>query len=166
MASYRARNLRITGLKEIKDTLTLMSGEISGPELYDIMGEAVKPIQTQARQNFGYLSTKVAMSVYIAQKQPPSRPQKKTVMVVVHKKDTMREWRAASSNHSPRAKVVAGNKVAESLATMLELGTSRGMQEHHCFRNASDSRKGEVVDNLKTGFLALMDRAVAKRAIA
>lgn len=165
MASYRAQGLRITGIKEIKQTLATMSNEIDGPELYQIMGDAVKPIQQQARQNIAYLSVTTAMSVYIAQKQPPSRPRKKTVMVVAHKKDTMREWRAAPSNHSPRAKVPPGSKVAESLGTMFELGTTRGMKEHLWFRRAADTRKDEVVENLKTGFLGLIERTIAKRAI-
>ncbi len=190
MAAYRAANLRITGLKEIKQTLASMTAEIDGKELYEIMGEAVRPIQRQAQLNISYLSVSVRNSIYIADKQPPSRPSKKTVLVVVHKKDTMREWTASKLNRSPRAKVGPGAKVAESLGTMFELGTtprcgavyhgdtssiseqygsrsgiSKGMLAHFWFRNAADSKRGDVAMNLKEGLSGLIERVIAKRQI-
>jgi len=165
MASYRAKGLRITGIKEIKQALSQVSADIDGPELYKVMGGAVRPLQKEARRNIMYLSTSVGMSVNIADKQPPSRPRKKTVLVVVHKKDTMREWRARAGNRSPNAKVGAGGKVAESLGTMFELGTSLGMKAYHWFRSAFDSTKIEVAENLKTEFLKFYERIVTARSV-
>ena len=159
MATYRAKSLRVTGMAEIKKRLSSMSDVIQGPEIYKVMGDAVRPIQRQAQQNIAYLSISVRNSVNIAEKQPPSRPAKKTVLVVVHKKDTMREWIARAGNRSPRAKVAPGGRVAESLGTMLELGTTHGMKEHFWFRSALDSRKGEAVESMKTGFLNLIEQA-------
>lgn len=159
----RSATLRITGLKETKATLATMAFEIDGKELYEIMGEAVRPIQRQAQINISYLSSTVRQSINIADKMPPSRPRKKTVLVVVHKQDTMRQWLASKFNRSPRAKVGPGGKVAESLGTMFELGTSTGMKEHHWFRNAADSKRGEVSQNLKEGLSGLIERAIAKR---
>lgn len=162
----RAANLSLTGLKEIKATLSQLGAEIDGPQLYRVMGQAVEPLRRAARSNVMPLSVRVGMDVNIAANQPPSRPVKKTVMVVANKKLTMREWRAAANSRSPRAKVGTGDKVAMGLGTMFELGTTRGMKEHHWFRNAVDSTKGEVRDNMRQGLSNLIEEVIAKRKTA
>lgn len=190
-APYRAKNLRISGVQEIKKNLeALVRVGLDGNVLYKAMGDAVEPIIRHAKANIAPLSSSVLMSIYKADSPPPSRPRKKTVLVVVHKSDTMREWNAAPGNTSPRAKVVPwvvskgkltqrgnrtgqknNNAVAESLATMFELGTTRrwrhapGMQAHYWFRNAVEQAKAEVAANLKQAFNEIIEETIRRMNI-
>jgi len=162
MARYRAKNLSISGLKPIKERLNNVVQYLDGEEIYPALGRAVKPLQTAAQNNARLISGEIAVSIHLADRQPPSRPRKKTVLVVAHKSETMRRWTGARSNRSPKAKVSPGNEVSESLASMFELGTSR-MPARAYFKPAVDATKAEVISNVKTELEGLIELAVQRQ---
>jgi hypothetical protein len=73
----------------------------------------------------------------------------------VLKKLTMVEWTAGRNNKSPNAKVAPGNKVAMSLAAMLEFGTSR-MAAKPAIRTAVKTARQRVIDILTRGYNDLL----------
>lgn len=163
MPRYGRGNLSIYGVKQMKEKLNGVANDLQGADIYAALGRAVQPMASAVKAGAANYSHTVAASVYTAANPPPSQPTKKTALLVVHKKDTMREWTARLGNKSPNAKIAAGGKVAESLANMINAGTSRGMLAKNFFRDAVTATRGQVRSNLITEVDALVTNAIAKR---
>jgi hypothetical protein len=152
-----AKSIRLTGIKEALVNTKALGKMFDSNKLYGVLGEAARPLLAQARANVAHLSMNVSNAVKLGDKIPANIRKRKRVAVFLQKSEVMREWKAGRGNTSPRAKVATGGKVAESLGTMLELGTSRrykagvGMMAYHWFRSAADQTKALVRSKVKSG---------------
>jgi len=144
----RAPSLRLHGGKQFRDNLEILRNlGFNSDEIYNRLADAAAPMVAAAKTNAAGLSVRVEASVGMWRKQPRSKPLKKSVMIIVDKQKTMIEWKAGKYPTSPRAKVIPGEKVAESLATMFEIGTSKtwnhgpGRPAHYWFSRAVDATR-------------------------
>jgi len=157
---------RLQGGKEYRANLAILR-EIgfNSDDLYNKLGDAVAPMVAAAKANVSGLSVRVANSVDVWRKQPRSRPLKKSVMIIVNKRETMIQWTAGRYPTSPRVKVAPGEKVAESFATMLEIGTSKtwnhgaGRPAHYWFSRAVDATRTQVVANIMQAVAIMVELA-------
>lgn len=146
---------KLSGKKAFRDNLKVLAEFGLKPQMvYDELFKASEPMIAQARANVRPLNAKVEASVDVLRRQPASKPKKKSILIYVNKQATMKEWFAGQHPTSPRAKAAPGERISESLATMLELGTSKryqhgaGMPEHFWFRSAVDQTKARVQTNI------------------
>lgn len=150
--------VRIRGIKELAAKIQDIVEDVEIGDVYKIVGDAGEILRAQVKANAGPLSSSVAESVRNthAPNSKSRRVKKKSALVWVDKSKTMREWKAAPSNKSPRAKVSPGNKLSMSLATMLEIGTSRGIPAHGYFSRAIKQSRSAIKVKLQEGVAELL----------
>lgn len=154
----------IKGVKQIKATLQQMTGDgaVSTADIYRILKTGAQPMADAVRAGANAISPHIGASVEFFADPPPNPTKKKTALITLNKQVTMRRWIAAKSNKSPNAKVAPGGQVAESLAMMREIGTSR-MAATPFFRPAVTATRATVRQNLQTGFQQFIEDVAAKR---
>ena len=160
MARKATNTVSIRGVRELASKIQEIVEDVQIGDVYKIVGDAGEILKSQVKANVAPLSSRVAASVHNihAANSHSRRLKKKSALVFVDKKPTMVEWRAAPNNKSPRAKVSPGNKMAMSLATMLEIGTSRGIPAHAYFGNAIKQSRSAIKAKLQDGVNELLKK--------
>lgn len=154
----------VKGVKQIKATLNQMAGDnaVTDADVYRILKAGTQPMADAVKAGATAASPYIGASVEFFADPPANRRKQKTALITVAKLPTMRTWIAARGNKSPNAKVPVGGKVAESLANMIEIGTSR-MPAKPFFRPAITATRGVVRKNLTDGFNQFIADVAAKR---
>jgi hypothetical protein len=167
-----AKNKRvtITGRSAIVKKLNAVVAAMSAEEqqaarttIMDVLGDGADlmagAMRTMARIN--QYPQEVIQSIFSSRKLPPSIKirKKPSALAGVAKGETIREWRATSNPRSSRAKVGVGGKVAMSLATMFEFGTSK-MPARHAITTAVLDSKSAVAVTIKDGLNRMIGEAV------
>jgi len=151
----------VQGLKQLEGKLKELLPE--NPKMaqaaQQLVAETSKMAADQMRANArsaGWPSAAVNSIFSYGQSQPGKR-KKITALAGVNKRRNMAEWTATANPRSPNAKVGAGGKVAMSLPTMYEFGTSR-MRAHPAIRPAVQQVRGQVVSQLSAGITDIISR--------
>lgn len=169
----KAFKAEVTGIKELERKLKALS--VENPqlrnEIFTVVGDAAEELRDEMKSaarsaGWGSVTTtskgrKVtgdeAIDSIFAYAKPRGSGKftKISALAGVGKKKTMVEWRAGRRPKSPNAKVAAGGKVAESLAAMLELGTSN-RPARPAIRDVIRGQKSQMLAKLAAGYNDLL----------
>jgi HK97 gp10 family phage protein len=164
---FRSQLERVEELEQkFRDLILLFQGkrEQTGKagllkrEVNRTLREAAEIIATEARSNAAANSVpqRVRNSIFVFADPKKDKPRRSSALVGVNKQRTMIEWTARSS-FSPRAKVAPGGKVAMSLASMFERGTTR-MKARPYFTPAVKTMRQKALDYLVHGYRETLEK--------
>lgn len=171
----KAYKAEVTGLKELERKLKALS--VDNPQLrndiFGVVGDAADELRDEmksAAQSAGWgrvattsrgrrVTGQDAINSIFAYAKPRGGEFSRRISAIVGvgKKKTMIEWRAGRHPKSPNAKVAPGSMVAESLAAMLEFGTSNRPAQP-AIRNVIRGQKRGMIEKITTGYNALLEK--------
>lgn len=147
---------------KIKEILEQTSGNEAGANarnrVRELVGEAAKTIKEKAVSNATSQGwpKQVVNSIFTFNDPAKDKPKRTAALVGINKQKSMLQWTAAANPKSPKAKVSPGGKIAMSLATMYEFGTSR-MKAKPAFRKAYYQAVNTIGQTLKQGFVQILE---------
>ena len=123
-----------------------------------VLKQAAGIIATEARSSAASrgVPLRVQQSIFTFADPAKDRPGEHAALVGVNKQRTMIEWTARAST-SPRAKAAPGTKLAMSLASMFERGTTR-MKARPYFTPAVKSMGPKALDVLAHGYKKIIEK--------
>ena len=164
----RGRKSELLGVKELEQKLRDMNSlflpRATGKaqrlrrEMTEVLKDSAGIIATEARSNAAAQNVpqRVQRSIFTFTDPAKDKPGKHGALVGVNKRRTMVEWTARNS-FSPRAKAAPGSKIAMSLASMFERGTTR-MKARPYFTPAVKTMGGKALDVLVRGYKAILEK--------
>jgi len=168
MARSRVRNIvkgggknSVQGFKELKAKLQDLQPEnpTMRADIQAVLGDAAVEVRNEMRAQAmiaGWPARLIATIFKFSELRAMGK-EKISALAGVSKKRSMLEWKAGKHPKSQNAKVPPGGKVAESLATMYEFGTSR-MSAHPAIRPAVKIVRNKVREAVKAGMRALLEK--------
>lgn len=170
----RGKTSELLGVKELEQKLreinSLFLQRATGKaqrrrrEMTEVLRDAAGVIASEARSNAAAQSVpkRVQNSIFTFADPAKDRPGKHSALVGVNKQRSMVEWTARASR-SPRAKAAPGTRIAMSLASMFERGTTR-MKARPYFTPAVKTMGGKALDVLVRGYKTILEKFNDQRA--
>lgn len=121
---------RIEGINNLAEHLNQLGDAVDGEAVIDTLYRAARMARDEIRDLAPEdpkwaKGASVKGAVFAYRGHPHKDPQGPSVLFGVSKKKSMLEWTAGKHPKHPRAKIPPGGKVAMSLATMFEYGTTQ-----------------------------------------
>jgi hypothetical protein len=173
----KAFKTEVTGLKELEKKLKALKGDNPQlvSEMYEVVGAAAEEVRDSMKasaraagwggeratvktgRGVSVVSGQEAIASIFAFDKPRGGNSKKRISALAGagKKRTMIEWRAGRHPKSPRAKVAPGGKVAMSLVSMLEFGTTN-RRARPAIRQAIAGAKSRIISRIADGYKTLL----------
>jgi hypothetical protein len=175
----KAYKAEVTGLKELERKLKALS--VDNPQLrndiFGVVGDAADELRDEMKsaargagwgaqsirfrgpRRSGVMRGEDAINSIFAYAKPRGGDFRKRISALagVSKQKTLIEWRAGKFPKSPNAKIAPGGAVAESLAAMLEFGTSNH-PARPAIRGVIRGQKAKMIDAITTGYNALLEK--------
>lgn len=175
---------KLEGMKELqlklRDLLSTVEGADARKEVQKVIGEVAQdlrrevaarimaipdPAETTDRSGRKIGRQQILESLFTYNKQPEGerRRARFSALVGIRKRGRTPyasgyvEWRAGRHPKSPRAKVAPGGLIGESLATMIEMGTTKRVATPF-FRPAITTSRSRIVPVIATGYRAILQR--------
>jgi HK97 gp10 family phage protein len=151
------RSAEVVGLRELSRKLDRLKSAVASQEASAAVGKAAGTGREAIRSSMRGAGWPASLISKAFSTDGVNKRGKIVALFGVNKQSNMVVWNAGPNPKSPRAKVGEGGKVAMSMVSMFEFGTTR-MQAKPAVRPAIQGSKSQMVQTTAAEFKAIIIR--------